>query len=249
MITSVHNRHGESLDFSFDPGSRETCLVVLGHGLTGNKDRPLLVHLAGELAARGWPCLRLSFSGNGGSEGEFTASTITKQIGDLQALLAAVPTGIRVAYLGHSMGGAVGLLTAVRNERIRALVSLAGMVFPAEFFEREFGSVVPGEGCMWEDEAFPVSQPFADDMKKHDDLLDAAAAVSVPWLLLHGSADDVVPPTDSEAACRAAVVEPRKLVEVADAGHSFDEASYPLLVEEIDLWLREHLAPHADPDA
>jgi fermentation-respiration switch protein FrsA (DUF1100 family) len=140
------------------------------------------------------------------------------------------------------MGGAVGLLTAVRDERIRVLVSLAGMVFPAEFYHREFGAVVAGEGCMWEDLSFPVSQAFADDMLGHGDLLDAAAAVVVPWLLLHGSADDLVPPTDSEAANRAVMVEPRKLVRIDGAGHAFDVADYPLLVREIDAWLRNHLA-------
>lgn len=242
MITSLHNRHGERLDFTFHPGAGGDCLVILGHGVTGNKDRPLLVRLAGELVARGWPCLRLSFSGNGGSGGEFAASTITKEIADLQAVLDALPAGIRVAYLGHSMGGAVGLLTAVRDERIRVLVSLAGMVFPAEFYHREFGAVVVGEGCMWDEPSCPVSQAFADDMTGHGDLLDAAAAVVVPWLLLHGSADDVVPPADSEAANRTAVVEPRKLVRIDGAGHAFDEAAYPLLVEEIDAWLRDHLA-------
>ena len=122
--------------------------MILGHGLTGNKDRPLLVALAEALSAEGWPCLRISYSGNGESEGEFTDSNITKEIGDLSSVIDQVGTSKKIAYIGHSMGGAVGALTAARDERIKVLVSLAGMVNTAAFVEREFGDVVPDEGYM-----------------------------------------------------------------------------------------------------
>ena len=106
------NRRGERLDVSFHPGERSDRLVLLGHGVTGNKDRPLLVALAAGLSARGWPCLRISFSGNGDSEGDFRESTVTKEREDLRDILARLPDGLHIAYCGHSMGAAVGLLTA-----------------------------------------------------------------------------------------------------------------------------------------
>ena len=68
------NRHGERLDVSFHPGSHEDRLVLIGHGVTGDKDRPLVAAVAEGLAAKGWPCLRISFAGNGGSEGDFRAA-------------------------------------------------------------------------------------------------------------------------------------------------------------------------------
>jgi hypothetical protein len=47
----IRNRHGERLDFTYHPGAAElSTLVVIGHGVTGNKDRPLLVELASLLA-------------------------------------------------------------------------------------------------------------------------------------------------------------------------------------------------------
>jgi len=234
--SEIRNRSGERIDHSFHPGARADALVILGHGVTGNKDRPHLVALADGLAARGWPCLRISFSGNGGSEGRFEDSCITKEIGDLQAVLDAVPDTAKAAYVGHSMGGAVGVLTAARDLRIRALVSLAGMTHTAAFVQREFGDVTPGEGFMWDDENCPLSHTYVDDLTSIGDTLSAAEAVIQPWLLIHGTADDLVPIQDGRDAYEAATCE-KQFLEIAGAEHSFDEESYPQLIEAVDQWL------------
>ena len=235
--SEIRNRSGERIDHSFHPGTRADALVILGHGVTGNKDRPHLVALGEGLSARGWPCLRISFSGNGDSEGRFEDSCITKEIGDLQAVLDAVPDTAKVAYVGHSMGGAVGVLTAARDLRIRALVSLAGMTRTAAFVQREFGDVTPGAGFMWDDENCPLSETYVNDLTSIGDTLSAAEAVIQPWLLIHGVADDLVPLQDGRDAYQAAICE-KQFLEIAGADHSFDDASYPLLVEAVDLWLK-----------
>jgi len=236
----IRNRRGERLETSFHPGEREDALVLLGHGVTGNKDRPLLVAVAEQLAARGWPCLRFSFAGNGGSEGAFEEATVSKECEDLRDLIAQLPPGLEIAYAGHSMGAAVGVLTALEELRIKVLVSLAGMVRTREFCEREFGDVTPGEGEMWDEEGCPLSRVFVDDMASVGELLEEAARVAVPWLLVHGTADDVVFPADSRDARAAATVE-SELVEIEGAGHLFDEDSWPRVAEAIDGWLRPRL--------
>ena len=234
--SQIRNPQGERLDVAFHGGTNPGVLVVLGHGVTGNKDRPLLVALAEGLAAKGWPCLRISFSGNGESEGNFGESTITKQIGDLRAVLETVPQEKRIAYIGHSMGAAVGVLTAATGMSIQALVSLAGMVHTADFVRREFGDVEPGKGCMWEEESCPLSVEFTEDMERIGDVLDAAAAVMQPWLLVHGTADDVVPLKDSKDAFAAAGCR-KELVEIPGAGHVFGEESYPRIIGAVDAFL------------
>ena len=240
MTSSViKNSRDERIDLAFHPGSRRDALVIIGHGVTANKDRPQLVALAEGLSQRGWPCMRLSFSGNGDSEGRFENCTITKEIEDLQAVLETVPDWVRVAYVGHSMGSAVGVLTAARDLRIRLLISLAGMTHTAAFFEREFGSLNPGKDCMWEEPEHPLSEAFAEDMKSIGSILPAAATIVQPWLLIHGTEDDLVPPQDGRDAFNAAPG-PKKWLEVPGAGHSFDETSYPILVQAADDWLTSH---------
>lgn len=235
-MNDLHNSSGERLDHHFHPGVRHNALVILGHGLTGDMNRPLLVVLAHGLSERGWPCLRISFSGNGDSDGGFGESNITKQTGDLKAVLDSVPDYVQIAYIGHSMGGAVGVLTAAEDLRIRVLVSLAGITHTADFVRREFGGLVAGQDFIWEDPAFPLSAALVDDMESIGSTLEAAARVLQPWLLVHGTEDDVVPPTDSRDAHAAAVCQ-KRILEIPGAGHVFDEASYPHIIEAVDGWL------------
>ena len=43
----IRNKNGEKLDYAFHCGNPESKhIVVLGHGVTGNKDRPFLVALS-----------------------------------------------------------------------------------------------------------------------------------------------------------------------------------------------------------
>lgn len=237
-ISGIKNGNGELLDVSFHGGTRLDALVILGHGVTANKDRPLLKAVANGLAAKGWPCLRFSFSGNGNSEGNFEDSTITKEMEDLAAVMKTVPQEKRIAYVGHSMGAAVGVLTAKKRLSLQTLVSLAGMVRTADFLEREFGEVTPGEGNMWGEDGCPLSTTFANDMRGIGDVLDQAAEVVQPWLLIHGTDDDIVPVADSRDAYAAATCM-KELIEIPGEGHAFSEGSYQQITEAIHVWLKQ----------
>ncbi|MGB6221698.1 alpha/beta hydrolase [Haloferula sp.] len=237
-LPEFRNRRGERIDSSFHPGTREGHLLVLGHGVTGNKDRPLMVAMAELLAEAGWPCLRISFSGNGESEGKFEDSTISKECEDLSDVLDQLPEGVQIAYCGHSMGGAVGLKSAVVDPRIEVLVTLAGMVRTALFCDTEFGDQRPGEGFMWDEEGCPLSEAFVEDMKEIGDLLEEAGRLSIPYLLVHGTADDVVLPVDSVDAFGVAQG-PKHLLEIDGAEHSFGDESYADVAAAIDEWLNE----------
>ena len=234
----IRNRHNERLDFTCHPGAPEcSILVVLGHGVTGNKDRPLIMELASQLARAGIHALRFSFAGNGGSEGRFEDSTITKEIDDLGAVLDALP-GWQVAYAGHSMGAAVGVLRGSTDARIRFLISLAGMAHTAAFADREFGQVTPGTGFMWDNPDCPLSQSYLDDMKRIGSVVDAAGRVRVPWLFVHGQADDVVPPQDSRDLF-AVAGEPKRIIELPGADHVFSDSHASAMAGCVVDWMRQ----------
>jgi len=238
--TDISNLQGERIDYSFRAGARSDVLVILGHGVTGNKDRPLLIALAEGLSAQGWPCLRFSYSGNGESGGEFVDSTITKEIADLSAVLSNVRDDVKIIYVGHSMGGAVGVLTAAQNKRIDVLVSLAGMSFTRDFVAREFGDVTPDTGLMWDEEGRILSQRFIDDLGCIGDTLKAAAQITQPWLIVHGTEDDIVPIEDGQAAYDTAVSD-KDWLPIDGADHVFDEGSYLVIVKAIDDWINAHI--------
>ena len=109
-----------------------------------------------------------------------------------------------------------------RDERIRLLVSLAGMVHTRAFAEREFGEEVPDEGCMWDEPDCPLSRVYMDDMAQIDTVVERGAEIVVPWLLIHGSEDDVVPIADSHDIL-AQASDNAELVVIDGADHVFSE--------------------------
>ncbi len=239
MTQPIRNADGEELDATWHGGGQAGAVVVLGHGVTGNKDRPFATALASGLEAAGRSALRFSFSGNGESGGAFEASTISKEVADLGAVLDSL-AGRPVAYVGHSMGAAVGVQRASRDPRIRLLISLAGMVRTAEFCERKFGELTPGLDCMWALDGCPLSQAYVDDMQAVGDVLPAAAGIQVPWLLVHGDADTVVPYADSEAALAASSGR-AELIRLPGADHVFTPPALDAMTAAVLDWLLPRL--------
>lgn len=237
---AIKNAADETLDYTAEDAGDKTAgpLVVIGHGVTANKDRPWALTLAGALNAAGFATVRFSFSGNGESEGDFRDSTVSKEVSDLTAVLDAVEARGPLVYVGHSMGGAVGLIAAAQDARIKALVSLAGMVDCADFNRRKFADLTPGQDVMWGKTECPVSQAFVDDMNQIGTLLPRAIEVRVPWLLVHGTEDTVVPFAESLAIVEAATNAPTELVELGGADHLFSGPDEPVMAQAVVAWLK-----------
>jgi len=235
-MVEVRNRHGERLDTTFHPGrDGDRRVVAIGHGVSSHKDRPWLAALSEALAAAGIASVRFSFAGNGESQGRFEDATISKEVEDLGAVVDAFADR-QVIYAGHSMGAAVGVLRAASDPRIAGLVSLAGMVHVAAFMARVFGHLTPGVDCMLGKPQCPLTETFLADARAVGDVLAAAARIRVPWLLVHGDADELVPLQDALDAQAAAGARPSLAVlEGADhrfAGHARAAA------DAVVRWLR-----------
>ncbi|MCH6256635.1 alpha/beta hydrolase [Puniceicoccaceae bacterium K14] len=231
MKEVILNSRGEVLDYSHSARGasqrKSDWLVILGHGVTGNKNRPLIVDTENALNKEGFDTLRFSFSGNGESGGRFEESTITKEVDDLKSVIGVARKHYdRICYIGHSMGAAVGVISAVQIEGIDCLVSLAGMVETRVFAQTEFGEIEPGNGVMWEEESCPLSKVFMDDLcEKIESTRPFVEEVTQPWLLVHGTADDVVLVDDTRS-----VLDTKgdgvSVVFVEGADHSFSEPKH-----------------------
>ena len=241
MLGTIRNTKNELIDYTFhDASENKTNIVVIGHGVTGNKDRPFVVALAEGLADAGIPTVPISYAGNGESEGRFEDATISKEVDDLGCVIDALTqrqNHRQVAYVGHSMGGAVGVLRASQDDRINHLVSLAGMVHTESFAQTEFGDVIPDQGNMWEEPTCPLSQAFMDDTKAIHSVEDLGTDIHVPWLLIHGTEDDVVPLGDS-LDIYARANGPKALVKIDGADHVFSNHT-PQMVQTVIDWCRE----------
>jgi uncharacterized protein len=243
-LDDIRNRKGERFDVTLEGVSPDEAappaIVVLAHGVTAHKDRPWLVALSGALADAGLPSLRLSFAGNGASEGAFEDAVPSKEVEDLGSVLDALERwGVgRIGYAGHSMGGAVGVLRASRDPRIACLVSLAGMVHVHQFFLTHFAHLVQGTPMLDKPEC-PWSPALLDDAARIGSVTSQAAQVTVPWLLVHGDADELVPYQDSLDARAAARGRP-ELVTLPGIDHRFTGA-FDDVIAAVVPWLVRHL--------
>lgn len=218
--------------------------VVLVHGFTGNKDRDFFPDVARRLARAGYPVFRFDFSGNGESEGKFGDATLSKEVGDLRAALDALEDrGFRFFILvGHSMGGAVSLLLAPRDRRVRALIMIAGVGDTRAMLARYSIPVLRRRGPyriirLW-GRQFSLRDEFFAELSTTD-LAREARHVRIPTLLVHGDRDRVIP--IEEALSLFQVVRgPKRFVIVRGASHSFTGPTKRReLAKTILDWFRE----------
>ena len=242
MDEEIINIHQEKIDYKFHVGSEHNYhLLIIGHGVTGDMDHPHLLKLAEEVSKQGMSVLRFSFSGNGHSGGQFELCRISKEIQDLQCILSAViASGWRPIYAGHNMGGAVGALTAAVDPRIELLISLAGMVETEKFCKNEFGMIIPGKGNMWDNAQCPLSQEFVNEMLQIKSVLPRASGIQIPWLLIHGTNDDVVPISESQSLILN-FEKTRELVEIDGADHLFSGTAINVVTDSVVDWLGRKL--------
>ena len=136
------------------------------------------------------------------------------------------------------MGAAVGVLRAASDPRIACLVSLAGMVHVHAFFQRHFAHLPPGAPMLDKPEC-PWSPALTDDAARIGSVTEQAAGIRVPWLLVHGDADELVPYQDALDARAAAGGRP-DLVTLAGVDHRFTGA-IPQVIDAVVPWLRARL--------
>lgn len=214
--------------------------VLILHGFKGFKDWGFFPHIADRLARSGLTAVTFNFSGSGVgpdstsfSEPErFRRSTPSADISDTATVWSAMCAGGLVeglappsaaGLLGHSRGGGAAILHAAAHPECQALVTWAaistyqrwGPETTRQWRERGSIDVVNARTG----EVLPVDVGFLDDLDRNAERLDvlaAAARVEVPWLVVHGKADETVKVEEAERlrAAGAAAAE----LEIIDGG-------------------------------
>ncbi len=195
-------------------------LVIFSHGF-GSNFRELMHHGEG-FAESGLCCLFFDFCGGGtasSSDGTMQEMTILSECEDLQTVITCVKEldyvdPERIFLQGESMGGLVSALVAARHPQdIRAMVlwyPALGIPDDARIRVREGRHEVFG---------LSLSETFDIDAMEID-VYTELQAYDKPMLIIHGTADNIVPIRYSERA--AAVWADARLKAMPGAGHGFD---------------------------
>lgn len=223
--------------------------LVVCHGFKGFKDWGFFPYLTEELGRRtGFTSVCFNFTGSGVAHAvdefddleAFALNTFTRELQDLEAVLdrlavgelgeLEVPRAGRFGLLGHSRGGATALLKAALRKQVRALVTWAA-VASLERYESEYASEWESGGPAYVEnkrtgQLMPLYRNVLDDLRANRRRLDpvrAAAALEIPYLVIHGSEDESVPVAAARTLADAAG-ERAELVSIDGAGHTMNAA-------------------------
>jgi dienelactone hydrolase len=233
-------------DVRVPEGPPPRSAIVVVHGFKGFKDWGFFPHVCDRLAASGHGVVSFNLSHNGVGEDllEFTeldrfgANTLSLELDDVLFMVDQTLAGEvlpfrprSVCVLGHSRGGGQAVLAAAADDRIDAIATWAA-VSDFDRWSPEVKDEWRADGRIWilnsrTGQQMPLDVGLLEDFEAHRARLDigaAAAAVEVPWLIVHGRNDETVSVDEGRALARAA--RQGRLVLVDGAGHTF-EARHP----------------------
>ncbi|CAM4189669.1 alpha/beta hydrolase [Corallococcus exiguus] len=179
---------------------RDGALVVLVHGLSGNRTQ--LLPEARFLARAGYGLVLFDLGAHGESGGTVSTygdreATQVRAAVDFAALQPEVDAK-RIGALGFSLGGYSVLKAAAEDPRIKAVVVEAAAVAPAQALQDELGHW--GPLGLWP--ALGVMKRAGVDVNAVQPARDMAALAGRPVLLVAGESDPWVPDTALENLLR-----------------------------------------------
>jgi putative redox protein len=211
----------------------------------------ILRHLCDALAAKGFMALRFDFSGNGQSEGQFAESTYSKQIGEMLTACDQVRQrgASWIAVGGHSQGAMVALLATQDDHanELRAVCTLAGRLYgmtPFHFLSSQQRATIEQKGqidFISRGRPLTLTRAFLADASRYDPR-QAIGTLTIPGLIVHGDADEIIP---VEEAYQAHQLNPQqtRLTIIREADHMFSHKTHRLQVlDTVVGWLVEQAA-------
>ncbi|MCM3630848.1 alpha/beta hydrolase [Paenibacillus glycanilyticus] len=176
--------------------------IIICHGFIGSRvgvDR-LFVKTARALASEGSYVIRFDYGGCGESNGDYGALGFESMIDQTRTVIDYIAEidcvdPRRIVLLGHSLGGAIAIMTAVRDKRVKRLVLWSPVAYP-------FNDIVRIVGREGYDEAvqkgstdyagFTLQPVFFESLLQHQPF-QAATRFSGEVLLVHGTSDELIP--------------------------------------------------------
>ena len=241
-LVSFHSE-GQRIYANFYIASDDAPCILMSHGLEGSKDGDKWLVLSSRFASGGFSTFRFNYRGCGEgverSEGDFEATSLTGRIRDYKAALDYIQdagvTSERIGVIGSSFGGMIAL--AAKDTRVRAMVILATPYrFPSslgkESLDRQGYSIIPS--------GRRISTDINKDVEAYD-LCSDVAQVGCPILIIHGSADEVVPTEHAHQLYHHAN-DPKRLEIIKGANHALDASDHLEQLTTLSFeWLNKYL--------
>ncbi|MCR2804526.1 alpha/beta hydrolase [Paenibacillus soyae] len=194
--------HYPAYEESNSRNSDKKQAIIICHGFIGSRvgvDR-LFVKAARALASQGSFVLRFDYGGCGESGGDYGALGFDSMVNQTRTAIDYV-AGMdcvdprRIVLLGHSLGGAVSIMTAVKDRRVKRLVLWSPVAYPFNDIVRIVGRESYDEAVSkgGTDHAGYTLQPvFFESLMQHQPF-QSAPQFGGDVLLVHGTSDELIP--------------------------------------------------------
>jgi pimeloyl-ACP methyl ester carboxylesterase len=215
---------GRSIAYRLRRGKAPTIVFLPGYASDMEGTKALALDaFAGQ---RGQALLRLDYSGNGSSGGDFEAGTLDAWLEDTLAAVDQLTDGPLI-LVGSSMGGWIALHVSLRRpERVRALVGIASApdftewgISDAAKARLASGETLRGHGDYGDRVTTAAFWSSGQELR----LLEGEIAVDCPVRLVHGDEDPDVPLDVAFRTMRALRSAEVQLLVLKGGGHRLSE--------------------------
>lgn len=216
---NIHLISSDKHDFladAFYPQNGENLpLIIFAHGYKGYKDWGAWDLMAEKFAKAGFYFVKFNFSHNGTTVEEpnnfadleaFGNNNYSREMADFEEVVNYFTKTSRIdsskiSIIGHSRGGGIAVLKAFEDDRIKALITLAGVSnFENRFVHGQQLEDWKNSGVIFSEnkrtqQQMPHFFQFFEDFKKNEkrfDIQKAAQNLEKPFLIIHGTADEAV---------------------------------------------------------
>ena len=210
-------------------------VVIFCHGWLGDSFKSGRVNVTEKhFLQRGWAVLRMNFPGHGRSKGSKTKFTITRGREALQHVITWMSRDSKInsgciAVVGASIGGSVVIATAARDKRINRIVLLS----PRSDFSDTTDDTYTFER---------IGRTYTNRSIRRSGLrinfYEKAKGITVPILVIHGTADDSIPYQQSKKLHKVIKAKNKKLLLLDGAGHMYsDKDHFMVSIKSVVKWI------------
>ena len=244
-------------DIQYPESQDISPLIIFLHGFKGFKDWGQWPMMATELTQRGFAVLSMNFSHNGTTPEHpfdfvdldaFGDNTFTQESADVQSVLNYVFTNETISstvnidelyMFAHSRGGAITMITAAEDDRVKKIATLSGVSTLQRYTEQEL-AYWKKEGVVYmmngrTNQNMPLRYTLAEDYLNNlsrFELSQVGPKIQQPYLVIHTQNDETVPL--AEAHKIMSWVPNADLAVIPNSNHSFG-GKHPYTEKELPV--------------
>jgi len=222
--------------------------ALFAHCFTCSKNLSAVKNIGKALTSNGFAVLRFDFTGLGESDGDFSDTNFSGNVGDLIAAANYLETHYKAPSLiiGHSLGGAAVVFAAAELPSIKAVATVGAPSNPVHVKHLLQNSLeeisVQGYATVnLSGRDFTIKKQFLDDLETKS-LPETVKDLRKPLLILHSPQDDTVGIVNAEEIYVAAH-HPKSFVSLDGADHLLTQKKDSTYVGDvISGWAKRYLS-------